>query len=284
MEASLSGTGGIALQRVTESTVSAIDSRLYSNAAAVVFEDFIVAVDVGMRPYAARLFREALESTYGRSVRFACVTHCHPDHTYGLKAFEDVTIFGSRRLAAALEQSPDWSPEVRARRRQDDPEGGDWMDEVELVLPLLRFDGRLDIVNKGRQVEFRHTGGHTDCSVSGYLPDEKVLFSGDLIFAGAFPYAGDPTADPEAWMATLRTWTSMAIDHVIPGHGPVSGPGEIVRQLEFLETLKQNTVKAIEAGRGYKDIVLPSIYPLGAKAWFAEKTTQRWHAYYSGRS
>jgi glyoxylase-like metal-dependent hydrolase (beta-lactamase superfamily II) len=277
-----SATDGIALQRVTQSTVAAIDPRLQSNAAAAVFEGFIVAVDVGMRPYAARLFREALESTYRRPVRFACVTHYHADHAFGLQAFKDVTLFGSRRLAEVLERSPDWSPEACARLKQDDPEGGEWLHEVELVVPSLRFDGRMDIVNKGRSVEFRHAGGHTDCSVYGFLPDEKVLFAGDLIFAGGFPFAGDPTMDPEVWMATLRTWTSMAIEHVIPGHGPVSGPGEIVRQLEFFETLKRNTIEAIEAGRDCEDIVLPSIYPIGDKVWFAEKTVQRWHAYYSG--
>jgi cyclase len=275
--------GAIALQRVSESTVAAIDPRLQSNAAAVIFDDFIVAVDVGMRPYAARLFREALGGTYGRPVRFACVTHCHADHTFGLQAFKDVTLFGSRRLAVVLAQSSDWSPEAQSRRKEDDPDGGRWLDEVELVLPSLRFDERMDIVSKERVVEFRHSGGHTDCSVYGYLPDEKVLFAGDLIFAGGFPFAGDPTADPEAWMATLRAWTSMAIDHVIPGHGPVSGPDEIVKQLEFFEALKRSTIEAIEAGRGYSDIVLPTIYPIGDMVWFAEKTAQRWHAYYSGR-
>jgi cyclase len=280
MEATRSAAGTIALQRVTQSTVAAIDPRLQSNAAAVILDDFIVAVDVGMRPYASRLFREALESGYGRPVRFACVTHCHADHTFGLRPFEDVTIFGSRRLADALERSADWSPEERARRKQDDSEGG-WLGEVELVLPSLRFDGRMDIVNKGRRVEFCHSGGHTDCSVYGYLADEKVLLAGDLIFAGGLPFAGDPTADPEVWMATLRAWTSMAIDHVIPGHGPVSGPDEIVRQLEFFETLKRHTLEAIDAGLGCEEIVLPSVYPVADKVWFAQNTAQRWHAYYS---
>ncbi len=280
MEPEMPLTSGIVLQRVTQSTVAAIDSRLQSNAAAVIFDDFIVAVDVGMRPYASRLFREALESQFRRPVHFACITHCHADHTFGLQAFKDVTLFGSRRLADALERSPDWTPEESARRKLDDSEGG-WLGEVELVLPSLRFDGRMDIANRGRLVEFHHAGGHTDCLVYGYLPDEKVLFASDLIFAGGFPFAGDATADPEVWMATLRAWTSMAIDHVIPGHGPVSGPGEIIRQLEFFETLKQNTLKAIEAGQGGEDIELPSVYPVGDKVWFAEKTAQRWHAYYS---
>jgi cyclase len=284
MEAKGSVVGGIALQQVTESTVAAIDPRLQSNAAAIILDDFIVAVDAGMRPYAAQLFRATLESTYRRRVRFVCVTHKHADHTFGLGAFKDVTVFGSRRLAEALEQSPDFAPEARAAWKQNDPEGGEWLDEVELVTPSLRFDGRMDIADNGRIVEFHHAGGHTDCSVYGYLPEEKVLFSGDLIFADMFPFAGDDTADPEVWMSTLRLWMTMEIDHVIPGHGPVSGPGEIVRQLGFLESLKRNTMEALAAGRDCTGIMLPSTHPVGDKPWFAEKTLQRWHAYYGGRS
>ncbi len=276
--------GEIALQQVTESTVVAIDPRLRSNAAAIVLDDFIVAVDVGMRPYAARLFREALESTYDRPVRLACVTHKHADHTFGLAAFKDVTLFGSRLLAAALERSPDFSPEAREDMKKMEPGGADWLDEVERVIPALSFDGRIDVTSGGRIAEFHHSGGHTSCSVWGYLADEKVLFSGDLVFSGMFPFAGDPTADPEAWMSTLRYWMTLAIDHVIPGHGQVCGPGEIVNQLEFLEALKQNTLEVVETGLGPEHIALPPEYPVGDKPWFAEKTAQRWHEYYGERT
>ena len=281
MDAPGPNNGGIALQRVTESTVAAVDPRLRSNAAAVVFDDFIVAVDVGMRPHASRLFRESLEAAFGRPVRFACVTHKHADHTFGLTAFKDVTLFSSRRLAEALETTSDFTPEVRAAWKKEDPEGGDWLDEVELVVPSLRFEGRLDIANGGRVVEFRHSGGHTACSVWGYLPGEKVLFAGDLIFAGMLPFAADETVDPEVWISTLRSWTGMAIDHVIPGHGPVSGPEEIARELGFLETLKKNTLEAIGAGRGPEGIVAPVVYPPDDRPERAEMVARRWHAYYS---
>jgi glyoxylase-like metal-dependent hydrolase (beta-lactamase superfamily II) len=261
--------------------VAAIDPRLQSNAAAVVFDDFILAVDVGMRPYASRLFREALEAGHRRPVRFVCVTHKHADHTFGLSAFKDVTTLASRRLTDALGQSPDYEPEARAAWKQNEPGGGEWLDEVELVMPSLSFEGRIDVGHKGTTVQFHHSGGHTDCSVWGYLATERVLFAGDLVFAGMFPFAGDATADPEAWMATLRLWMSMAVDHVIPGHGPVSGPDEIGAQLEFLEALKRNTLETVGAGGSAADIVLPSRYPVGDKPWFAEKTVQRWHEYYS---
>jgi cyclase len=281
MDADGAAGAGIALQRVTASTVAAIDPRLQSNAAAVVLGSFIVAVDVGMRPYASWLFRQALEGTHKCPVRYVCVTHKHADHTFGLSSFKDATLFASRRLAAALEESPDFSSEARAARKEIETDGG-WLDEVELVLPAVRFEDRMDISEHGKTIEFHHSGGHTDCSVWGYLPDERVLFSGDLIFAGMFPFAGDTTADPEAWMSTLRLWKTMAIDHVIPGHGPVSGPDEIARQLEFLETLKQNTLAAIATDKGPEDIVLPAMYPIGDRPWFAEKTLQRWHEYYRG--
>jgi glyoxylase-like metal-dependent hydrolase (beta-lactamase superfamily II) len=282
METQGSGTAGMSLQRVTASTAAAIDPRLQSNAAAIVFEDFVVVVDAGMRPFASRLFRKTLEETYRRPVRFVCVTHKHGDHTFGLTAFKEVTVFGSRRLATALAESPDFAPDARAARKQMEPDGGAWLDEVELVLPELRFEDRMDVSFGGRTVEFHHSGGHTDCSTWGYLAEEKVLFSGDLIFSGMFPFAGDPTADPEVWMATLRLWKTMAIEHVIPGHGPVSGSEEIARQLEFLETLKQNTLAAIATDKGPEDILLPAMYPIGDKPWFAEKTVQRWHEYYRG--
>ena len=166
-----------------------------------------------------------------------------------------------------------------------DPEGGEWLDEVEFVQPQLLFHRRLYIVSGGDLVEFHHSGGHTSCSVYGYYPREKVLLAGDLIFAGRFPFAGDSTVDPEAWMSTLKTWLEMEIEHVIPGLGPVSGMDEIGKQLEFCEILKRNTLQAIKAGRDPLDIVLPPIYPPAAEdEWFTGETLERWYTYYRSRA
>jgi glyoxylase-like metal-dependent hydrolase (beta-lactamase superfamily II) len=273
------------LQRVTENTVVAIDPRLVSNAAAVVVGDFVVVVDVGMRPYASRLFRAALEEGFQRPVKFVCVTHYHADHTFGLQAFKDATVFASRQIVDTLAQSPDWSPEARARWKQDDPEGGEWLDEVEFVQPQLLFQQALDIVGGDDLVEFYHSGGHTSCSVYGYYPREKVLLAGDLIFAGRFPFAGDASTDPETWMSTLRTWLELDIEQVIPGHGPVSGKDEIAKQLEFLEILKRNTLQAIKAGGGHRDIVMPTVYPPAAEdEWFAGRTLERSYTYYRSKA
>jgi cyclase len=280
-----SGNDGLVLQRVTENTVAAIDPRLVSNAAAVALSDFVVAVDAGMRPYASRLFRAAVEETFQRPVKFVCITHYHADHTFGLGPFKDAAVFASWQIVDTLAQSPDWSPEARARWRQDDPEGGEWLDEVEFVQPQLLFQQKLEIACGDDLVEFHHSGGHTSCSVYGYYPREKVLLAGDLVFAGSFPFAGDASADPEAWMSTLRTWLEMDIYRVIPGHGPVSGRDEIAKQLEFFEILKRNTLRALETGGDYRDIVLPTVYPPAPEdEWFTGRTLEYWHTYYRSKA
>ena len=274
---------GIHLERVSASTVAAIDERLMSNAAALILDDFIVAVDVGMRPYAARLLRATLEEEYQRPVRFACLTHYHADHAFGLQPFKDVALFGSFEIAETLVGGPDWSPDAIARWRRDDPDGGDWLNEVEFIVPALLFRERLDITNRARVAEFHHSGGHTRCSVYGYLRDERVIFAGDLLFSEMFPFAGDVSTDPERWMATLRSWLTMDVDHVIPGHGADVGIEEVEKQLKFLETLKQNTIEAIENGRDHDEIVLPATYPQPDEGWVVERTTRRWHSYYGER-
>jgi cyclase len=270
------------LQQVSENTLIAIDPRLEANAAAIILDDFIVAVDVGMHPDASRLFRATLEEAYGRPVRFACLTHYHCDHIFGRRAFNDVALFASSRIVENLRQHPDWTLGLIAMLREADPKGSGWLDEVGLTKPSLLFDERL-VISNNRSVEFRRCGGHTSCCVYGYFADEKVLFSGDLVVVGEFPYAGDATVDPESWMSTLRTWLGMDIDHVIPGHGPAAGVEAVSMQLELLESLKRNTLAAIEAGVDHTEIVVPTVYPVApGKSWFVAKTTERWHAYYGG--
>ena len=272
----------VALQKVSGHTLAAIDKRLASNPAAILLEDYCVVVDAGMRPDTARLFRSALEETSHLPVRFLCVTHYHADHVFGLAPFKDVTLFGSARVMENMKRSPDWSSEALAKWKTNDPGAGEWLDQVEFILPTLLFEKRLDICNGGKTVEFHHSGGHTNCSVYGYFPEEAVLFAGDLLFAGKFPYAADDTCDPEAWIATLKTWLGMDILHVIPGHGPVTDLGEVRTALAFFESLKENTLLAIKQDRGYHEIQIPAVYPVGEKeSGLMEKTRKRWFEYYA---
>ena len=272
----------IAIQKIGPNTSAACDERLVSNAGVIILKDGIVLIDAGMRPDIARLLRHQLEGEFGRQVRYLCLTHYHADHSFSLKAFKDTTILAAAQVLTNLQQSPDWTGQNLAAMKQRDPSGGEWIDEIEFVLPSLLFHGQLDLLDPANSIEFHHSGGHTSCSVYAYLPQEKVLFAGDLIFSGMLPYAGDPTCDPERWMAILRTWLKMDIDHVVPGHGPLGTLDLVREQLAFFEALKSNTLAAIAAGNAPMDISIPAPFDGDKKGQaFAEKTFNHWFAYYS---
>jgi glyoxylase-like metal-dependent hydrolase (beta-lactamase superfamily II) len=275
------------IQQVSPRTVAVIDEKLPSNAGAILLDDYIVAVDATMRPDTSRTFRSMLEEKYQRPVKYLCVTHYHGDHVFGLKSFRDVTIFASGAIVENMRRrmSSDWSPQGLAAWKKGDPAAAEWLDDVEFIFPSVFLYQRIDLVNRDMLVEFHHAGGHTSCSVFGYYPDEKVLFAGDLIFAGQMPFAGDVTCNPEKWMAALKTWLGWEIEHVIPGHGPVTGMTEIRKHLDFFELLKKATLDVIHAGKEPQDITMPGTYIVSEKEQgLVERTKKRWFEFYKTTS
>ncbi len=276
----------IELQTVSERTVTLVDPRFRSNAAAVALEHFIVVVDPTMVPAAAQVFRQEVEDRFGLPVKYFLLTHYHSDHVFGAAPFADTCMIGSTDLVAnILRKKADWSPEAIARWKQDNLAGGpDWLGEVEIVIPPLAFQGRLEIRDGDQVAELYHSSGHTNDSTYAYVPHEKVLFAGDLIFARMFPYAGDPTCDPDRWIATLQHFLSLDLDKFVPGHGPVIERDEVEKTLSFFEALRDATRAAVAAGKGPEEIELPEFYELDEQdAWLKKSTLEHLHGFYGGK-
>jgi cyclase len=272
------------LEQVSERTVAAIAPELRSNAGAVALDSFIVAIDPTMKPPAARAFRQKLERQFGLPVKFLLLTHCHADHVFGAAPFKETCIIGSVELAANIlrRKEAEWTPEAIERWKQDNPaEAADWFDEVEILIPTLGFRDRLEIRDGGQVVDLVHAGGHTSCSTYAYVPHEKVLFAGDLMFAESFPYAGDPTCDPDRWMDVFRDFLSLDFEKLVPGHGPVVGKDEVEKHLAFFEALRDTTKEAIKADQGPDTIQAPEFYELGEEhLWSKAATLEHWYAFY----
>ena len=275
------------LTAVTENTVMGIHENGRSNAGAVILNDFIVAIDCTMWPHTARLFRQALEEKFKKPVKYLFVTHSHGDHIMGLSAFKDITIFSSNQLPDSLRKrlQIQWRPEHMKEMKSSGMASPEWIEEVEFIIPPLVFHDAMEIINGEKQIEFHHSGGHTDDSSWAYFPEEKVLFAGDLIFSEMLPFAGDDTCDPEKWMTILRNWLDMDINKVVAGHGPVMGV-EIVEQiLNGFEKLKQNTLQALSENSTAENIPIPGEFNVPDDAnWLVQKTLSHWFQYYANRN
>ena len=77
-----------------------------------------------------------------------------------------------------------------------------------------------------------------------YLPSERVLFAGDLVFRGRVPFVGQ--ANSRQWIQSLDTLLGFDARVVIPGHGPLSTSAQADMRLtrDYLSYLRETMGRA----------------------------------------
>ena len=247
------------IKPITKKTVigkTTIGGRPQSNAGAIAFRDFIIAIDPSPEAHTAPIFRKAIEEHFNLPVKYLLVTHYHGDHTRGIEAFQDTIVIGAKQLYDQMKKDGKSFP------------------------PQLLFTDKLFIENDGSRVEFRYVGGHTICSSIAYFPEEKVIFLGDLLFADEFPWAGDASSNPDQWIAFFEEVLNLDFDHVVPGHGPLCDKVEIEKQLQLLKELRDNTLKALKEKKGPTEITRSTIYEKASESRVT-RTLQHFYDFYS---
>ena len=111
---------------------------------------------------------------------------------------------------------------------------------LEFVAPSVTFESRLDIWADDLRIELHSIGGpaHTTNDVVAWLPEEKVLYTGDLVFHGGTPFV--LMGSVSGSFASIDRMRAFEAEVIVPGHGPVCGPevlDVIERYLRFVQEL-----------------------------------------------
>ena len=102
--------------------------------------------------------------------------------------------------------------------------------EVETRVPDMFVDSVHSLDGPDRRVQLISKGvGHTPGDLVLYLPDEGILFTGDLVFNNSHPYV--PHGNIEKWKAWLDHMDSLEVSKVMPGHGQL-GSGELITEMK----------------------------------------------------
>jgi cyclase len=137
-----------------------------------------------------------------------------------------------------------------------------------LVEPTITFDGALTIRTPEVEVKLLAMG---DCVGEGdavvYLPQQKVLFAGDLVLVGFVPYYEGRTPSVRNWIAALKKLEEQMDDDVqiVPGHGPVGGKELLKQQREFLGALAAAVNACVAARKSVDETVREVKLPNYAK-------------------
>ncbi|MCW2614793.1 MAG: Zn-dependent hydrolase, glyoxylase [Frankiales bacterium] len=203
-----------------------------------------VSVDACATEARTVAYLEAIRKVTDRPVRTLVNTHHHGDHTHGNYLFRDATIVAHEKTRDALLEAglwrnpPFWTPFE--------------LGDVELEPPSMTYADELTLWVDDTRCEVRHVGtpAHTTNDSVVWLPEQSVLFAGDLLFSGGTPFLlmGSVAGAVQVLEEVLAPLGARTI---VPGHGEISGPGlvdEVLGYLRFVQDL---------AARAHADGVAP---------------------------
>ena len=186
------------------------------NTGVIVGDDGVMVIDAQATPtMAADVLRRIREVT-DKPIKYVLLSHYHAVRVLGASAYEAENIVASRLTYEMIAErgQQDWESEYGRFPRLF--EGAESIPG--LTWPSIVFDGRLTLDLGNRKVEIFSPGrGHTQGDTVAWLPDQKILYAGDLVEYGATPYAGD--AHLADWPATLDALRALKPEKLVPGRG-----------------------------------------------------------------
>ena len=207
-------------------------------------------------------------------------THEDSDHVFGNQLFEDAEIIGHRSLPERMKivaepeelqhlmkmaNDPVTGPQVKlahpgvsvaaAQLAEDYDFSG-----VDLVPPTTLFDHSMEVMLDDMEVQILHVGPcHQVGDTIVWMPKERVLFAGDVLFR---------LCTPMGWVGTYEKWfetldmivNELKPEVIVPGHGPVCGVDGLIEMKAYLEYVRSESRrffdKDIEASEAAQKIDL----------------------------
>lgn len=260
------------------------DPVFNSNSLVIVNDDDVILVDSHVTPAKARDLIKSIKAITPKPITALVNSHHHWDHAHGNQVFTDIPIIGHEftymKLATAPLDEPTYVSGLNGNAatlkrvksqiaETDDPqererletylelftEHSNDFDEIRPVPPTITLNERMTLYRGDREIQLIFLGrAHTGGDLAVYFPQEKVVFTGDMAFAGP-SFLGDGYVDE--WPQTLENLKALDFDVFVPGHGPpVTDLSRIDLVQEYYRDLWQQAaamhaegVEAVEAAK-----------------------------------
>jgi cyclase len=125
------------------------------------------------------------------------------------------------------------------------------LDFTDLVptFPTETFDGSLTVTVGDKAVELIEVGpAHTHGDLIVYVPSDRVLFTGDILFSSGHPAVW--SGPYQNWIDVCTRIMRMDVDAIVPGHGPVTGRERVAAFRSYLEDVREQSARLHERGLG----------------------------------
>lgn len=236
-------------QRVSPRVV--VETANYgSNNSVVIGRDGVVLIDAPHRLTDARAWAD-FAAALGR-VRFIVNTDHHPDHTIGNYLLPGEVV-AHRETRARLLNEPPTMEYLESLLRRLDPEGMPLLEGYSVRVPTVVFDTTATLYLDDATIELTHHRGHTRNSVLAYLPEDKVLFTGDIVCEAGLPSFQDSRLVD--WFEALDFVETFDLEILVPGHGQVTDRAGIDRYRQLGREVVARVAERIAKGQLEEQVV-----------------------------
>jgi glyoxylase-like metal-dependent hydrolase (beta-lactamase superfamily II) len=221
------------------------------NSGIVIGDDAVLVADTQATPVmAADVIRRIREVT-DQPIRYVVLTHYHAVRVLGAAAYRAQQVIASQDTYDLIVErgEADKKSEIERfprlfRAVESVPPGLTW--------PTITFKGEMTLWLGKLEVKLLQLGrGHTKGDTVVWLPQEKILFSGDLVEFDATPYAGD--AYFQDWPHTLDAIAQLKPEKLVPGRGPaLTTPQQVAEGLANTRAFVSELYASVKQGADKK--------------------------------
>ena len=254
-----------------------------SNALVIVNDEDVVIVDSHVTPSKARDLIASIPAITDKPVTALINSHYHWDHAHGNQEFADIPIIGHEytrmKMATGAHEEPTYlrglagnaatlerlAGEIEAAEDDEEREGLEAyramfaahaadFDEIVPLPPDVTMNEKMTLFRGGREIQIIFLGrAHTGGDVVVYFPQDKLVFTGDILFGGP-SFLGDGYVDD--WPRTLENLKALDFDIVVPGHGPpMTDLSPIEKSQDYYRALWERTAALHAAGVSVEEAI-----------------------------
>lgn len=190
-------------------------------------------------------------------------THANGDHCYGNQLLPDAHVVAS---SASAEEMAELPPSALAALLENAEAlnaanrffkqcfGAFDFRGIELEAPDETFTGELDLVVGSKRVQLIEVGpAHTRGDVLVVLPDDGVVYTGDILFIEGTPiiWAGPV----QNWIAACDRIAALGASTIVPGHGPLTDAAGVAGVRDYLCWVRDESRARYDAGMPVRDAI-----------------------------
>lgn len=213
-----------------------------SNSTIIIGQGGVIVVDAENRPSDGRQLVVEAGKLTNKPLTTVILTHSDPDHVRGLGGFpHGLTIIAHENDKKEIEQ--------------DLAAGGDKSPPRDYLPNKIITKTREDMTIDGVKLALIHVApAHTSGDLAVYLPDEKLIVSGDLLSDGDPTIHLEKNGSSEGWIRFVSALVALDADVFVRGHADVTTGDQVRAILAKTQAKRAKIVELVKAGRSLDEI------------------------------